>query len=287
VADEVVDDLLDNSDSPGGKTVWSALKPVAEGTGDVRPIRPIEPGHRNLFLLPGDIRLSEFEVELADFWGECLQRRIRGFRGTAALSALVNRTSQNLDADYVLYDAGPNIGPLNRVILLDCDYLIVPVAYDLFSVRALKTLGHTLKKWITDWRTILQLAPEETYLLPGRPIFIGYVAQGFRIYRGTVASHHHKWVSRIERGIFSDVIAVLRTIEPSLAPRAPSYYKLGEIQNLGSLVPASQAQGVPIYKVDAGTPDQKDRAGSLFTSIASKIVERTSSGRGADVREPD
>ena len=76
VADEVVDDLLDNSDSKNGQTVWSALKPVSEATGGVATIAPIESGIDNLFLIPGDIRLSEFEVDLTEFWGQCLQRKI-------------------------------------------------------------------------------------------------------------------------------------------------------------------------------------------------------------------
>src|SRR5256885_3820837 len=36
----VVDFMLDNSDTPNGRTVWSALKPVAEGTGEVKVIKP-------------------------------------------------------------------------------------------------------------------------------------------------------------------------------------------------------------------------------------------------------
>src|ERR1035437_895714 len=60
----VVDDLLDNSDGANGQTIWSALKPIVEASGDVRPLRPYELSTKNLFSLPGDIRLSEFEAEL-------------------------------------------------------------------------------------------------------------------------------------------------------------------------------------------------------------------------------
>src|SRR4051812_19348499 len=59
VEDSVVNDLLDNSDRPTGQTVWSALKPIAEATGDVRTIRPVSlPG--GVHLLAGDVRLAEF-----------------------------------------------------------------------------------------------------------------------------------------------------------------------------------------------------------------------------------
>src|SRR5207249_3876696 len=115
----------------------------------------------------------EFETDLAEFWAQCFQRKPKGFRGTTAISELVGEIARAFRIDYVFYDTGPNIGPLNRSLLLDCDYFIVPVACDLFSLRALKTLGRTLSTWITDWDTIAELAPEDTYLLKGRPSFLG------------------------------------------------------------------------------------------------------------------
>ena len=123
VSDEVVDDLLDESDSNRGQTIWSALKPVHEVLGSYHIKRPIEWGIENLYLMPGDIRLSEFETDLAEYWAQCLQRKMRGFRGTTAVSEMVNAIAGDLGADYVFFDSGPNIGPLNRAVLLDCDYL--------------------------------------------------------------------------------------------------------------------------------------------------------------------
>jgi cellulose biosynthesis protein BcsQ len=164
---EYLDFLLDHSDAPDGQTVWTALKPIVEATGPLHPIKPFEV-LPELYLLPGDIRVSDFEADLNDFWRECLQRKRRGFYGTVALSELVNAVCLQYGIDFVFYDSGPNIGPLNRVILLDCDYFIVPAALDLFSVRALKTLGRSLFSWLSDWKTISELAPADMYMLPGR-----------------------------------------------------------------------------------------------------------------------
>lgn len=274
VAAEVVDDLLDESDTDEGKTVWSAVKPISEATGSVRVVEPLEAGHPNLFLIPGDIRLSEFETDLAEFWAQCLQRKVRGFRGTTALSTLVNAVSKDIKADFVFYDAGPNIGPLNRIILLDCDYFIIPVACDLFSLRALKTLGRTLVSWIEEWQTIGDLAPEDIYLLPGQPKLLGYVPEGFRVYGGRVASQHSTFLSRIDRDIHSQVIALLRKIDPSLAVGRQSDFKLGEIKNFESLVPASQEQGVAIPDANAGTPEQRQTARVAFSNLADRFLKR-------------
>jgi hypothetical protein len=54
-------------------------KPICEGTGDVKFIDPIERTER-IYLLPGDIRLSNFEEELASLWQDCFHRKARGFK---------------------------------------------------------------------------------------------------------------------------------------------------------------------------------------------------------------
>jgi cellulose biosynthesis protein BcsQ len=269
----VVDDLLDSSDDDDGRTIWSAVKPVVEGTGLLHKISPFALPQRNLSLTPGDIRLSDFEAELTTFWGECLQRKVRGYRGTTALSALVSELCSDKDIDFVFYDSGPNIGALNRVILLDCDYFIVPVACDLFSVRALKTLGRTLGAWITEWETIASLAPEGTYLLPGEPKFLGYIPQDFSTYRGGVVSEQARYLSLIDRGIRSDIVTVLKKIHSK--GNFPTI-KLGEVKDFGILVTASQREGRPIDSVSAGTAEQRSAARSAFQNIAKKIIGRAS-----------
>jgi cellulose biosynthesis protein BcsQ len=271
IADDVVDDLLDSSDGVTGSTIWSAVKPIHEAVGSFNVVSPIETGIPRLFLIPGDIRLSEFETDLAEFWGQCLQRKMRGFRGTTALSEVVNGVAAKIKADYVFYDSGPNIGPLNRAILLDCDYFIIPVACDLFSLRALKTLGRTLVDWIEAWATISDLAPADTYLLPGRPAFLGYIPEGFKVYGGVLAREHSSFLSRIERDIHSQIVTLLQGLDPGLAPGRLKDLRLGEIKNFGALVPASQREGLALYDVHAGSQAQRDSAKEALLALAKKI----------------
>jgi cellulose biosynthesis protein BcsQ len=272
--DSIVDNLLDHSDDPQGETLWSAVKPIVEASGDVRSIAAKELSIGNLYLLPGDIRLSDFESELNQLWADCLQRKVKGFRGTAALSAAVNDVAEDLGIDFVFYDSGPNIGPLNRSILLDCDYLIIPAACDVFSVRALKTLGHTLATWIQDWQTILALAPDQVYRLPGRPKVMGFVPQRFRVYRGSAAAIQSKYLYQIERHVKSDVIAVLRRIDSALVEPPSVPLLIGEVKDYSTLVTHSQEQGVPVRDVEAGSPEQRLEAKKTFREIAKKIIQR-------------
>jgi hypothetical protein len=239
--------------------------------GEARLIKPIE--RNGLFLLPGDILLSKFEQDLYQAWSETFLRRVRGYRGTAALSALVNEIAAAERIDYVFYDSGPNIGPLNRSILLDCDYFIVPAACDSFSIRAFKTLGQTLAEWVKDWSTAISLAPDNVYLLPGKPKMIGYIPQRFRVYGGTLASNFSHFLPRIDRRISADVGAVLRSVDKSLAP-LEFQSRLGLVKDLGRLASLAQEKGIPAWEV--GNQDENDKSRAIFYGIARKIIERSS-----------
>jgi hypothetical protein len=191
-----------------------------------------------------------------------------------AISSLVDRICNQLGIDVVFYDSGPNIGALNRVVLLDCDFFIVPAACDVFSVRGLKTLGHTLTNWIRDWRTVSTLAPDGIYLLPGSPELLGYVPQRFRIYRGAVTSGQVGYIARIESHIGSDLVNPLRSINPKLVNGSISQLRLGMIKDFGVLPSESQEEGVAIARSNAGNPDQREEARKAFLTIAKRIVAR-------------
>jgi len=150
--------MLADSDNGGGQTIWSAVKPVVEGRGGVAQIPSWRINGRSIFLLAGDVLLSEYEEVLPEAWTECFARRTRGYDITTALATVADRVGRQVGANVCLYDVGPNVGALNRVVLLDCDYFITPVCADLFSLRALSTVGRAVAKWIRDWSTIRQLA---------------------------------------------------------------------------------------------------------------------------------
>jgi len=269
----VLDDVLDHSDTDAGQTLWSAVKPIVEAAGDVKPITAVE-RFPNVFLVYGDLKLADFEQELPQMWLEALQRKLKGYRGVTALSYTVNEIAAQHDVDYVFYDCGPNIGALNRAILLDCDYFIVPAALDEFSIRALKTLGITLENWIRTWRTVLDLAPDNTYLLPGAPKFLGYIIQRFRVYGGQVSAGQAAYLPRFEKQIYSDIVSRLRSVDHELASESLVENVLGEVRDFSTTATKSQIQGVAIDNVQGGYQQLKKEARASFSAIAQKIIER-------------
>ncbi len=270
VDEPVVDSMLDMSDGEGGQTIWSALKPVAEGIGPFKAITPLE-RLDNVELVPGDIRLSEFEQELNGFWADCYARKARGFRGTTALSSLVDHLVKERGYDFVFYDAGPNIGPLNRIVLLDCDAFFVPAACDLFSIRAFKTLGRSLFSWISEWETIVELAPDNLKVLSGRPALAGLITQKFRVYGGVPTHDFAQYIPRIQKHLKTDVVSELNRLGPDLILNGST---LAQIKDFGSLSAASQRIGQPMWKADAGTPEQREKSRVTFRGAALKLIER-------------
>lgn len=273
VAEDVVNDLLDRSDKDDGETLWSALRPVVEATGEPKLV-PLIPLPGNVFLLPGDIRLAEFESELTSLWNECFQRRPRGLRGTTSLSFLVDELARSAEVDLIFFDTGPNIGPLNRAILLDCDFFAVPAACDYFSVRAVKTLGSALAKWVLDWRTITDLAPDDFYLLPGLPRPIGYIPQRFKVHDGQPSSAYQNMLPRLERAFQEDLLALLAEVDPGLVEAAVAPLQLGQVKDFASLANEAQKSGTALWNTGSGNQTQREEAKKAFRDIAEQVLER-------------
>jgi cellulose biosynthesis protein BcsQ len=269
-----LDKMLDDSESASGNTLWSALRPVSEGTGPATTLKAVAI-KEGLSLAVGDIRLSNYENTLSDAWNLSLGRNRRGYIVTTALSSLVDEMIAKTRADFVFYDAGPNIGPLNRAVLLDCSHFIVPVACDLFSSRALKTLGFALSEWVATWDRIRQIAPDKTPILTGTPALLGYLPQGFRVYRGEMAEAPLRLLSKLEQRVTDFVWRPLQLAYDLPVKDKPTKLKLGQVKFFGTLVTDAQSQGVPLWQVSGGNASAKAEARILFAGLAKQVVART------------
>jgi cellulose biosynthesis protein BcsQ len=266
-----LDKYLDKSEGQAGRTLWSALKPVAVNAQTNPRVTPLFDTNRGISLLPGDIRVSEFEEYLNILWREIVERRPTGLSGVNALSWLVNELSGDLKADFVFYDCGPNIGPLNRVVLLDCDFLIIPAACDEFSIRAIRTLGQTIKNWLALWKRIEDIAPDDIYLLPGSPRLLGYIVQQFKTYAQEMSGGYAPYAARIDQYVLSDVASVLKR---DIVPKGG--YELAEIQSFPTIANASQTERKPMWEVSKGDQTLKDKAEKAFMALAKNVIRQTS-----------
>jgi hypothetical protein len=166
------------------------------------------------------------------------------------------------------------------VLLLDSDYFIVPVACDLFSVRALSTLGQALKRWIIDWRTISSLAPDDSRLLSGTPRFLGYIPQRFKVYGQVMAKQPAHYLRTIVKRVHEDIIDILGAIDPSLISNSAADPVLGKVKDFASLVQLAQREGVSLWDCSSTYAPQKNEAEQSFRDIALTILDKTGSPGG-------
>lgn len=277
--EEDLDKLLgESAGTEEGQTLWSAVRPVVEGTGDIKDIDPFDIGG-NIHLLVGDVLLAQYEEELPTAWTESFARKARGYAVMGAIAKVARQAADNLGANIVMYDVGPNVGPLNRALLLDSDFFITPVHTDLYSLRALSTVGHSVSKWVTDWTTVRQLASPtaKTTLMAGSPQYLGYLASAYQTYGGRKAKPHEYWERMIPARVKTRVVDELKRISADLVPAAPPF-KLGDVPDIHSLAAASQEKGLPVSKlrghVNSGHYPTIDNLRARFAEIARLIARR-------------
>lgn len=277
--EQQVEQLLGESDDDDSRsTLWSGIRQVVRGRGGPEEIPLLPTTHRNVSLAPGDVLLADYEEELPEAWTGSFARRDRAYDVMRALPDVVALLAARSNADVVLYDVGPNVGPLNRVVLLDSDFFITPVAADLFSLRALSTVGRAVGRWITDYRTIRSLAPQNhPRLLSGMPVYLGYITSAFKVNVGRRASDPHAhWESRIAPRVTSRVVNVLGAIDQSLVPTGGN--KVGGVKHFQSLAPSAQEHGVAIGQlrglVNSGNNATIDDARNQFAILANAIRTR-------------
>ena len=279
-----LDEILGDSGDANGGTIWSSIKPVIDGKGPIKDIELFEI-REGLHLCPGDVLLADYEEELPAAWTGSFARKARDYDVMCAPSRAVRGLGKKIQTDIIIYDVGPNVGPLNRTILLDADYFITPVAADLFSLRALSTVGRSLARWIRDWKTVRDLATKEERktLLGGRPVYLGYVTSAYKVSSGRNATRPHDyWEAKISSRVRDRIVHDLRQVDSKLVPHGGN--KLAAIKNFQSLAPQAQAQaqaqahGIPIGKlkglVNPGYYGQIEEAAQEFDDLAQELAKR-------------
>jgi chromosome partitioning protein len=219
-------------------------------------------------------------------WTEALAGQERGFRVTSAPYRLIQELGSFVDADFAFVDVGPNVGALNRAVLLASDYLIVPMASDLFSLRALPSVGGSLTTWVSQWQTAQSVAPTLSFDIPdGLPKVLGYVSQQFNVYRGEATNAFSQWIemipSQIEQGLLRPLSEHDDEHGATLADPAQSLgSKVDDLKNFHSLVPHAQTLRQAIFEL---TADDVVRGGQItraraseeqFAALCNNIIDR-------------
>lgn len=185
------------SDDKHPLTLYGALAPLFDGTGDVNPAH-IEPLSNRLGLLVGDLALSRIEDDLSTEWSRCLAGGERAFRVTTAFWRVIDEAAKRHQADVVLLDVSPNLGAINRSALVASSHVVMPVAPDLFSLQGLKNLGPILRTWRDTWAMARSKAPIHLGAMPqGEMCPMGYVLMQHAERLGHPTKAYTKWQTRL------------------------------------------------------------------------------------------
>jgi len=279
------DDRLENlwSDESTERTIFGCVRPLIEGTGDVAdpcPERMDDSLWDFLWLVVGSLYLSRFEDQLSETWSICLDKNPRAFRVTSAFWRIMQRAAQIAEADVVLMDLGPNLGAINRAALISADYVVVPVAPDLFSLQGLRNLGPALNQWNSQWADRTTKNPVPGLSLPPGPIKpIGYIVMQHseRLSRPTKA--YEKWAARIPSLYRSEVLG--KSTPPGGIEMEGDENCLAMLKHYRSLMPLAQEARKPIFRlkaadgvVGAHAQTVQDAYGH-FRTLACEIAKRT------------
>ena len=283
-----------------GRNLMSGLAPAFESQPrSIEAVQCVEvPGRDGLFLLPGHIRLSEYEVTLG------IAQELSGSLQTlqnlpGSFSFLLKKTAELHNADYVLVDMSPSLSSINQNLLMTSDYFIVPSAPDFYSVMAVDSLANVLPKWCR-WSTSAQNHPVLTrasYPFPkGVPKLIGVVIQNYRPRSGAPAESFQKWIDKIDETISLnlaprlDEAGMLLPRETYEAAGIPSSFRLATIPDFNSLIAKSQEHQTPVFALredDLGggfvarrSVESRDNFRRIFEEMANRVVGVTQGATG-------
>ncbi len=277
---------------------------IREGLAPAFESRPalIEPvncetidGRSDMHLLPGHIGLAEYEVTLG------IAQELSGSLVTlqnlpGSLHYLFSKTADKYNADFILVDMSPSLGPINQNLLMMSDYFIVPMFPDYFSAMATESLASILPKWAV-WAkqakksTLLQ---EAIYPFPDKhPKFLGTIIQNYRIMAKSPAAAFRKWIEEIKIGVKEKLIPVLRENDMLLPDelyikaRAIESYQtqfnflnpnfindslisqpLLQVSDFNSLIALSQEHKAPVFDL---SDDQIGQAGVILANTKASM----------------
>jgi chromosome partitioning protein len=227
-------------------TVFSALAPLKKGVGEVS-LKPLERVTGNFSLIVGDLELSSFEDDLSANWSKCLDRDERAFRVTTAFSRIVAEAGEQFSADIVLLDVGPNLGAINRAVLIAADYVVIPAAPDLFSVQGLENVGPRLISWRKEWQERIAKAPPDLgfSLSQGEMRPIGYVVSRHSVREGRQVKAFRNWLDRLPR-IYRDKVEDSQVDENQIQIDSDDRC-LAQLKDYRSLMPMAQEARKPMF----------------------------------------
>jgi cellulose biosynthesis protein BcsQ len=143
-------------------------------------------------------------------------------------------------------DVGPNLGAINRLALLCSDFVIVPLAPDLFSLKGLRNMGPKLEEWQEEWNLRRKKAIKIGLSVPnGTMKPLGYVLSRFSVRADRPAKAFARWSARIP----AEFRRLLGGPQEEAASLDSDIFKLATMKDYRSLMPMAMEAHKPMFSL--------------------------------------
>lgn len=264
-----------------GLTITDAMQPVFEADGyQGVHLEKTNGLFANLHLIVGNLKLSRYEDNLSEAWTNCLNGRIDAFKKTTIFDTILSDAEKKEQFDFVLIDIGPNLGAINRAVLVATDYVAMPVGADLFSLQGIENLGQTLRAWKKEWAERSAKKPiERTDLrLPqGAMNPIGYIVLQHTARESRPVKAYLKWSNRIPHTYRK---FVLQDDTPTDIEFQADPHCLATLKHYHSLMPMAMEAHKPIFNLRPADGaigahfQAAQQVGYDFDTLSKKIIAK-------------
>lgn len=275
LSEERLQKIYDNENSR--PTILESIKPLNKGISDIKPAH-IELISDKIGLIAGDLELSLFEDKLSSGWGNCLNRDEAAFRTVSSFYRIIKEANKRFNADFNIIDIGPNFGAINRATIIAADYVVVPMAADLFSLQGLKNLGDRLENWHSEWHDRASRNPEPSLELPSAKMKpLGYIIMQHGIKEKRPVKSYLKWANRIPQ-VFTEYVLKKTTTNFQSLRIEDDKHCIALLKHYHSLIPMAMEARKPIFllKPSDGAIGAHfgavKRAYTDFESLTKKII---------------
>ena len=280
-SEDMLDLLWDRPLDEAPVTIYGAVAPLLEVNDIAEPMT--YKVSDNLRLLSGDLRLSTFEDELSLQWNQALSDS--GNRRAMMVQSAFWRVAQNraekMDAQLIIFDVGPNLGAINRSVLIGTDHVVVPLAADMFSLQGLRNLGPSLSKWKKGWQERLAKLGDKPLSQPipaGDTRPLGYIAMQHQERLSRPVKAYGAWLDRMPAEYRSSLSLANSTKIFASVKDDPECLAL--LRHYKSLIPMAQEARKPVFLLKSADGAIGSHAASVtqayddFRTLAKKILKK-------------
>ena len=221
-----------------------------------------------LYILPGSIDLTEYEVALGmSFQLSTTLGTMKNLPGS--FSYLIDKCMNKYSIDYALIDMNPSLSAVNQDLLISSDFFMIPTSPDVFSLKAVQSLSRILPAW-ENWAVqAREVFKDAEYPLPIKtPKFIGYTINDFNLRQyGQPSQSFATIMNEIGKSIVNDLVPALKSVDMLLPDakyeqakllnrdlkslnRELDQYCLGQVSNFNRFIADSNKLSVPVYELN-------------------------------------